>query len=319
MSENRDTGRLSEWGDEFDLIEWIRRRTRCSPDVPVGIGDDCAALRLPSGQTALVTTDMLIAGVHFTPEEAKPWEVGHKAVARGLSDIAAMAGDALAVVVAMAAPQDISTAYLQELFRGMEAAADALDVRIVGGDIATGDVPLMLTVTAIGSGDEKSLALRWGARVGDMVLVTGELGGALLGKHLSFLPRIREAKWLRDAVSLHAMIDISDGLAADAAHIATESRVAIELWADAIPISRDAMKIAARSGTTPLEHALHDGEDYELLFTVGAREAASLLERADRPAPLTCIGEVVSGSGLWIRKKGEQRAPLEPRGWKHKF
>ena len=172
-----------------------------------------------------------------------------------------MAGDALAVVVAMAAPQDISSSYLQELFRGMEAAADALDVHIIGGDIATGDVPLMLTVTAIGAGDEKSLALRSGARVGDMVLVTGELGGALLGRHLSFLPRIQEAKWLRDAVSLHAMIDISDGLAADAGHIATESRVAVELWADAIPISRDARSIVCSVDEFPSDVWIVDAPD----------------------------------------------------------
>jgi len=319
MSEASHSDNPSKEADEFGLINWIRGQTERPPEVPVGIGDDCAALRIPPGRTALVTTDMLIAGVHFRPEEVKPRQVGHKAVARGLSDIAAMAGDALAVVVAMALPKSMSVSYLQELFMGMKSVADRFGVAIIGGDIATGDLPLTLTVTAIGAGEESSLALRSGARVRDMVLVTGELGGTMLGRHLSFLPRIEEAQWLSRAVALHGMIDISDGLAADAGHIASESRVAIELWADAIPISRDAMTAAVRVGGTALEHALHDGEDYELLFVTGAKQAAELVGRADLPVPVTCIGEVVAGAGLWLREKGGKRQPLEPRGWTHKF
>ena len=305
--------------DETAFIEWIRQQAGISGDVPIGIGDDCAGLRLPAGDVTLVTTDMLIAGVHFRPEEVGPRQVGHKAVARGLSDIAAMAGEAVAVVVALAAPRDISVDYLQEVFFGMKAAADATDVRIVGGDISTGDLPLMLTVTAIGAGKEGAIPLRSGARVGDMLLLTGELGGALLGKHLTFLPRLKEAIWLREAVSLHAMIDISDGLSVDAAHIAEESGVAVELWEDVVPVSAAAQKMAERTGKAPLEHALHDGEDYELLFTASAKEAETLLQRPDLPVRTTCIGEVAAGSGIWIGKRGGERRRLERGGWVHRF
>ena len=319
MDEKHSRKTLSEHAGEFDLIEWIRGRTQGSPNVPVGIGDDCAALRIPDGRIALVTTDMLIAGVHFKPDEVEARQVGHKAAARSLSDIAAMAGDALALVVALAAPKKISGDYLQELFLGMEALADRLGVQIIGGDVATGELPLTLTVTGIGAGDESCLALRSGARVGDKVLVTGELGGSLLGRHLTFTPRLDEAKWLRDAVSLNGMIDISDGLAADAGHVARESNVAVELSAEAIPISPDAMTMAAHSGRTALDHALHDGEDYELLFTTNADEAAKLAQRPDLPLPVTCIGEVLDGSGLWIREQGGEPRPLEPRGWTHRF
>jgi len=319
MSDPNPADEIAGQGDEFDLINWIRSRVANTADIPVGIGDDCAALRMPSDRVALVTTDMLIANVHFRPEEVSPQQVGRKAIARGLSDIAAMAGDALAVVVALAAPKNISASYLKDLFEGMKEMADALGVRIVGGDIASGDMPLALTVTAIGAGKEHSLTLRSGASPGDMVMVTGQLGGSLLGKHLSFSPLLKEAIWLRETVALHGMIDISDGLAADAGHIATESRVAIELWSDTIPISRDAMRMAQRSGLTALEHALHDGEDYELLFTAGARDAANLLKQPKAPMHITCIGEVVSGSGLWIRERGKDRIPLSPRGWRHKF
>jgi len=317
MSDPRERGH--EPVDEFDLIRWIRSQTGASPEVPIGAGDDCAALRLPEGKTVLVTTDMLVAGVHFKPEEATPRQVGHKAVARAVSDIAAMAGEAKAVVIAMAAARGTAAAYLKDLFCGMKAAADALGVQIAGGDIATGDLPLTLTVTVIGTGDQDSLVLRSGARPGDRVLVTGELGGALLGRHLSFLPRLKEAVWLRDAVALHSMIDISDGLAADAGHIGAESGVAIELWADAIPVSKAAETLPASSGRSALEHALHDGEDYELLFTVTADQSSQLLERSDVPVKVTCIGEVVGGSGLWIRKRGGEKRPLEPRGWVHRL
>ncbi len=313
----KETNPSPERPSEFDLIRWIRSRVPACPEVPIGIGDDAAALRLPADALTVVTTDMLIDGVHFRSAEASPRQVGHKAVARSVSDLAAMAADGLAVVVAMAAPPGLTQAYFQELFDGMKQAADALGVRIVGGDIATAEMPLTLTVTAIGSGAEGRLARRSGAQSGDVLMVTGELGGSILGRHLRFLPRLREARWLRETVTLHAMIDISDGLAADANHIAEESGVGLEIWEEAVPVSADARALAANSGGTPLEHALQDGEDYELLFTLSSRDAERLLRRANLPVKLTCIGEVVNGSGLWIRRKGEPHRPLAPKGWKH--
>jgi thiamine-monophosphate kinase len=175
-----------------------------------------------------------------------------------------------------------------------------------------------VTVTALGTGVETALALRSGARPGDRALVTGELGGSILGRHLSFLPRLKETKWLRDKIAIHAMVDVSDGLAADAGHVAEESRVAIELWEEAIPISRAAGELARTSGRTPLEHALTDGEDYELFFTAGEAEAEALVRRTDLPVRVTCIGQVSAGSGLWLRR-GAARKPLPAKGWVHEF
>jgi thiamine-monophosphate kinase len=305
--------------DEFELIRWVRSRINGAPNVPIGPGDDCAALRLPDGNVLLVTTDMVVAGVHFSPDAATPFQVGHKAMARGLSDIAAMAGEALAVVVALAAPRSMAAEYFQELFRGMTAVLDLFNVRLIGGDISSGDLPLTLTVTALGAGVETALVRRSGARVGDMLLVTGDLGGSPLGKHLDFLPRLAEAKWLRTQAEPHAMIDVSDGLAADAAHLAEESQVAIEIWEEAVPVSAAAREAAARSGGTPVEHALHDGEDYELLFTLPSRDAERLMRLPDPPVKLSCIGEIVAGAGLFIRRRGEERRPLSAEGWVHQF
>ena len=304
--------------NELDLIHWIRAQVGSSSAVPVGIGDDCAALRIPPGKVLLVTTDMVIAGVHFDPKTATAAQVGHKAMARGLSDIAAMAGDALAAVVALAAPRGMDSKYFQELFLGMKSVADEFGVQIIGGDISSGDLPLTLTVTAMGVGAERALALRSGARPGDKALVTGELGGSILGRHLTFLPRLKEAKWLREKIAIHGMIDLSDGLASDATHVADESRVAIELWDETIPISKAAVERSRTTGKTPLEHALTDGEDYELFFTAGADEAEALLCRTDLPVRMTCIGEVTPGSGLWLGH-GAARKRLPAKGWVHEL
>lgn len=304
---------------EFDLIDWIRTQIGDSPAVPVGIGDDAAALRVPEGSQVLVTTDMVIDGRHFLSAQATPFQIGHKAVARAVSDIAAMAGDGLAVVIAMAAPRTMTPEYFRELFRGMKAAADALDVRIVGGDISSGDVPLTLTATVLGSVRPGQAALRSGARPGDALIVTGELGGSILGRHLDFLPRLREVRWIREVAGLHAMIDISDGLAADAGHIAQESRAGIVIDAAAVPLSAAAHELSRRSGGSPLEHALRDGEDYELLFTVTPADCERLLTRTDAPVKITRIGEVIASPGLWLRDAAGKRTPLEPRGWRHEF
>jgi thiamine-monophosphate kinase len=305
--------------DEFDLIHWIRQQLGPSPAVPVDIGDDCAGLALPPGTMPLVTTDMVIDGIHFIKDDISPRQIGHKAIARSVSDIAAMAGEPVAVVVAVAIPKHLSMSWLQDLVRGMLHAGEAIGVRLVGGDIASSDGPLTITVTAIGVTEPERVLRRSGALEMDVVLVTGELGGSILGRHLDFLPRTKEARWLRDQLPIHAMIDVSDGLAADANHIARESRVAIELWEEAIPISAAAYTMAESSGRSALEHALHDGEDYELIFTASAREAAELVNRADLPVRITCIGEVFAGDGMWMRKKGDERRPLTPDGWRHKL
>ncbi|HYV38471.1 MAG TPA: thiamine-phosphate kinase, partial [Gemmataceae bacterium] len=204
---------------EFAFINWLRRRTPADPRVAIGPGDDCAAIRFPTDQPCLITTDMLLEGSCFRIAEAGPRRVGRKAMAVNLSDIAAMAGQPLAAVVSVGLPRQAGMALAQELDAGLREMADALNVAIVGGDTNSWDGPLVISVTLLGQPTGRGPVTRSGAKAGDWLLVTGPLGGSILGKHLDFTPRVREAIALHAAADLHAMIDISDGLAADLNHI----------------------------------------------------------------------------------------------------
>src|SRR5207302_7308776 len=198
---------------EFAYIDWLRRQTPADPRVPIGPGDDTAALRLTPGAPCLVTTDMLLDGSCFRLAEAGPRRVGRKAMAVNLSDIAAMAGKPVAAVVSVGLPRDGGRALAEELYLGLREVADAFDTALVGGDTNSWDGPLTISVTLLGEATGRGPVRRSGARPGDWLLVTGPLGGSIQGKHLDFTPRVREALRLPEVAGLHAMIDLSDGLA----------------------------------------------------------------------------------------------------------
>ncbi|OAI51818.1 thiamine-monophosphate kinase [Planctomycetaceae bacterium SCGC AG-212-F19] len=307
---------MSAQGGEFGYINWLRRQTPADPRVPIGPGDDAAALALTPGVPCLVTTDMLLEGSCFRLAEAGPYRVGRKAMAVNLSDIAAMAGRPVAAVVSVGLPKHGGRALAEELYRGLRDVADAFGTALVGGDTNTWDGPLVISVTILGEATPRGAVRRNGARLGDCLLVTGPLGGSIRGKHLDFTPRVREALQLHELADLHAMIDISDGLAADLAHICDESRCGALLRAADIPISDAARQMT--DALTPLEHALGDGEDFELLFAVSPADGQKLL--AAQPIPgirLWAIGECVA-SGMWLETAGV-RQPLPPRGWVHEL
>lgn len=304
---------------ELELIHWIRHQKQMPAEIIIGPGDDAAGLLLPPNELCVVTTDSVIAGVHFDPEKAKPEQIGRKAAARALSDLAAMAAHAIAIVAATHLPRSGDMAYAKAVIQGKLDLCEKLGVAIIGGDVAISDGPLSITVTAIGAAKPERVALRSGAKKGDLVCVTGELGGALLGRHLEFTPRLEEAKWLAEHGKLHAMIDISDGLARDAHHLAKESHVGICLDPIGLPIAPAAHEAARLSGRTATEHALYDGEDYELLFCLPRRSAKALIGRKDSPVRIMVIGEVIKEPGLWLKGKDRERTPLEPGGWQHRF
>jgi thiamine-monophosphate kinase len=299
---------------EFAYIDWVRRQTPVDPRVPIGPGDDAAAVALTAGTPCLVTTDMLLEGTHFRLADASPRLVGRKAMAVNLSDIAAMAGRPLAAVVSVGLPRMHGRALAEELYQGIREVADAFETALVGGDTNSWNGPLVIAITLLGEPTGSGPVRRSGARPGDWLLVTGPLGGSILGKHLTFTPRVREALQLQQAAPLHAMIDISDGLAADLAHIAEESSCGALLRTADIPISDDAGRM--KDTLSPLDHALGDGEDFELLLAVSPEDGRRLL--AGQPATgirLVHVGECVE-QGLWLESDGK-RTPLTAKGWIH--
>lgn len=301
---------------EFDYIAWLRQWTPSSPAVRVGPGDDCAVIE-SAGDPWLVTTDMLLDGRHFILAEHGPRRVGRKALAVNLSDIAAMGGTPLAAFVSVGLPAGSAEVVGKELFLGMRESADDFNVAIAGGDTNTWAGGLVVSVTLMGRPGPQGPILRRGARPGDWLMVTGELGGSILGKHLDFAPRIREGLALQEHARLHAMIDVSDGLSADVFHICAESGVGAVLFAERVPISAAAQRMG--DGKTPLEHALSDGEDFELAFAVEPADGERLL-KAQPIAGITLahVGVFVPESGLYLEEGGVRRR-IEPRGFQHAF
>ncbi len=310
-------GDVVEQLSEFAYIDWLRQRTARHPRVPAGPGDDCAVVATTPGVPWLVTTDMLLEGSHFVLAEVGSERVGRKAMAVNLSDIAAMGGRPVAAVVSVALPRSHTRSIAEAIYAGMRRLADEFDTAIAGGDTNTWTGGLVIAVTLFGEPGPQGPILRSGARPGDWLMVTGALGGSLAGKHLDFTPRVREALALQEHASLHAMIDISDGLAADVNHLCVESGCAATLLAEAIPISPAARQF--NDGRAPLEHALGDGEDFELAFAVTAADGERLLRMQPVPAiTLHHIGHFTAGSGLTLVENGRTTS-LPPLGYDHPF
>jgi thiamine-monophosphate kinase len=307
--------------NEFELIQRLTRSLPSNKSVVVGPGDDCAVLDfgLPD-RLLLFKTDAIVEGIHFAPE-TPPEKIGHKALGRCLSDVAAMAGTPTAALVTLALPRNFESEFVEVIYSGMSALARRHDVAIVGGETTTNPERILISIALLGSVPRGKNVLRSGAEVGDAIFVSGELGGSLTGKHLDFEPRLDEARWLTQNFSIHAMLDVSDGLAGDLRHILKASRVGAQLHSTAIPISREARRSAkAESSTkTPLLAALTDGEDFELLFTVASKDAVPLLDAWKAQFPkveLSCIGKITDGEGITIRDKEGVR-PLTAHGYEH--
>jgi thiamine-monophosphate kinase len=304
---------------EWKLIEWIRGRTKLDPAaVPIGPGDDMALVSLGGESQCLLTIDALLEGTHFDLKKATPKQVGYKAMAVSLSDVAAMAGKPVCAVAWVGLPQDRDMAFAKDLSTGMADAAERFACPVVGGDITSWKNPLTIGTAIVARPAGVRPVRRSGAKPGDLLFVTGELGGSVLGRHLEFVPRIAEARQLAALVTVHAMIDLSDGISTDLAHICRESGAAAEIMADAIPISADAKKMAASDNRTALDHALNDGEDFELLLAVEPVDAQDLLKQNPLgEVRLTHIGAVVEGSGVTIAAADGSKKPLPPGGYEH--
>jgi thiamine-monophosphate kinase len=306
--------------NEFELIDRLTRSLPTNESVVVGAGDDCAVLDLGlADRWLLLKTDAVVEGVHF-PSGIPPEQIGHKALARALSDIAAMAGTPTSALITLALPPSFDPKMLDGLYHGLNALAQRHQVAVVGGETTTNPDRLLVSVSVLGWVPRDRCILRSGAKAGDALMVTGELGGSLAGKHLEFEPRLNEARWLVQGVHVHAMLDLSDGLAGDLRHLLKASGVGAELLASAIPISR-AARLAARAkpNKPALLAALTDGEDFELLFTIASRDTVRLVDAWKQHFPdvrLNCIGKIVADEGITLRDKDGVR-PLTAHGYVH--
>ena len=307
--------------NEFDLIARLTKDLPRHQGVVVGAGDDCAVLDLGlPDRWLLFKTDAVVEGVHFD-QDALPEQIGHKALARCLSDIAAMGGEPSSALVALGLPPTFDLARIEGVYRGLSTLASRSGVAIVGGETTTNPDRMFLSVSLLGSVERTRCVRRAGAQAGDALFVTGTLGGSLRGRHLCFEPRLTEARWLTEHFAVHAMIDLSDGLAGDLRHLLDASQVGAELLASAIPISR-AAQLGARTGPAAkpaLAAALTDGEDFELLFSVASRDAVPLLDawKARFPdLPLACVGKVIAERQLRVRDRSGVR-PLDAHGYVH--
>ena len=332
--------RLADVG-EFALIARLTRGLATRPDVALNVGDDAAALDLGAEQLLLATCDAQVEGRHFLTAVATPYEIGHKALAVNLSDIAAMGGEPLWALVSLIAPPDLDVAMVDGIYEGLRALAERYHVAIVGGNVSSTTGPLTLDITALGRVARERLVARSGALSGDRLLVTGSLGAGLAGlraftaaagapiapealervraRMTTPEPRVREGMALAAASAASAMLDLSDGLAGDLYHLCERSQVGALIEAARLPITDATRSVAEALGADPSDYALYGGDDYELLFTARPERVERAIEAARAAgAGATVIGEVTSPEqGIRVRGTDGTVRTLAPLGWDH--
>ncbi|MCE9592424.1 MAG: thiamine-phosphate kinase [Planctomycetes bacterium] len=311
---------------EFDLLRHIYTQNPTLPGrVTIPPGDDMGAVRLAGGGEVLVTVDQVADGVHFDLRTTPLEKIARKAITRNLSDVAAMAAAPVGAVVAACLPRGFSEADAEKLSDMMRQTAARYDCPLFGGDVSVWDHPMILTVTVLAEARGVDPILRRGAKVGDAVCVTGRLGGSLedvngYTHHLDFEPRLSLARRLASdpATRPNCMIDLSDGLARDLGHLCRAASVSAVIEADRLPISAGGEQASRRDGRPAWMHAVGDGEDYELCFTIDADRAARL-PREINGVPVTVIGRVVAGGGAVVSlvKPGGETVDLVGLGWEH--
>ncbi len=298
---------------ELAFLRWLQEQVPSSQKVSLGIGDDAALLTQQTGRQTVVTTDMLMDGTDFILRECGPLAAGRKALAVNLSDLAAMGARPVAAFVSFALHQEGGAneqlAFAQQLMQGMLPLAAEFDCPIAGGDTNSWKGPLVISITAIGEVAEGKAWLRSGARPGDAILVTGYFGGSIRGRHLTFTPRVKEALQLQSlGAEVHAAIDVSDGLSLDLSRICLASGCGAHVYRDFIPLNVEAIDP---------EHALFDGEDFELILAVSPHAARELMRTQPLGTPLTQIGWFTSEPGLTQELPSGELRPLQPRGYEH--
>lgn len=299
--------------NEEALIRWIRSRSPKGAAQTVGIGDDGAVVRTAGGKDWILTADMIVEGVDFETRTSREEDWGRKAVLCNASDIAAMGGVPRFCLVSAGFPKAFSLARAKRIQRGIEKACAGLGITIAGGDVSRAD-KVVISVAMTGEVERGQAVTRGGAKAGDVVFVTGRLGGSLAsGRHLRFKPRVAEARYLVSRYSVHAMIDVSDGLSKDLRHLSEESGVGFRIFESAVPLHPEARSV---------KNAFLDGEDFELVFTLGKADAARLLKDAEarrRKFTFYPIGTAVSRQkGSFLIDRQSRLIPF-PKAHDHHF
>lgn len=298
---------LSDIG-EFGLIERIAKKIKIDNSVIKGIGDDTAVIKYKKDKYLLFTCDMLIEDVHFKRRDS-PFYIGHKAICCSISDISAMGGLPKYALVSLGLPKDLPFKFIDTFYEGINFIAKRFKINIIGGDTNKSE-KIIIDISLIGEVEKENLILRDGAKEGDQIFVTGDLGGSIYKEHLEFLPRIEESRYLVKNFKINSMIDISDGLVSDLYKIIKSSKVGAVIYESLIPISKDAKS---------LNEALYMGEDFELLFSLSLEQAIRLIKsKRKNLAKFNYIGEITNKRfGLKIiTKKCEEKA-LKPIGFNH--
>jgi thiamine-monophosphate kinase len=333
--------RINQLG-EFGLIDRIQRALPANgPGVLVGIGDDVAVLEADANRVWLATCDVQVEGSHFLREKITPQDLGRKALAVNLSDIAATGGKPRFALISLGLPEDLPVEFVDGLYEGLSAEACLFGVCLVGGNISRSRLGMFIDIFLLGEAPRENILLRSGAQVGDKILVTGSLGDAAAGVALLLddalatnekyariarmrrdtpTPRVREGQWLGAAHQATAMIDVSDGLAGDLGHICEQSEVGVRLFADQLPVDKANRALAAATHGSEWHFALHGGEDYELLFTAPDTRAQELSAQLtlETGTPVSMIGEIVpKGMGQQLVLPDERIVTFETHGWDH--
>ncbi len=296
--------------NEIDLVRRLSKNFRLDKTVIKGPGDDTAVIRWTKDRYLLYTCDMTIEGVHFDLRKATPFQAGWKALGRNISDIGAMGGVPKYAVVSLAISPEQKLSVADGICKGLKSIADRFGVNIVGGDMARSK-NIVIDVSLIGEVEKEKLTLRSGAKIGDVILVTGSLGRSIKGKHLNFIPRVNEAREILKKFKINSMIDISDGLVLDLNRILAASATGACIYESAIPLSKDAVSV---------NNALYDGEDYELLFTMGVKEARQFYRTAlnGRKTPVSLIGEITAKkNGCRIVREDGVEEDMKIKGYLH--
>ena len=298
---------------EHDFLQWLRERLPQDLRLKVPVGDDAALIKCQSADV-LVAQDAVVEGRHVAPGPNLPEEMARKVLRANLSDLAAMGGRAEALLLTLLLPLDHDSSWPKRITETLLSECATYGLAFAGGDTVIGGSLLVLSATVLGYPIGKALR-RGGAQLDDLIVVTGELGGSILGKHVDFQPRLLEAERLLSVAVPNAMTDITDGFLRDLANIVEASDLGAVLHANSIPIAPAAMTLASRDGSDALEHALHDGEDFELIFTMAEERFQHLEKVWNMKTKLHVVGRVVE-SGLWMERRG-RREPLFPGGFDH--